>query len=59
MALNNGLRRDALAGLRRRDVDLDHGTIPPTVPRVVVDNRAEDGEQKTDNAYRGRWCSTR
>lgn len=52
LVITTGVRRGALAGLRRADVDLAAGTISPSRPRVVIDGQAEDGEQKTDNAYR-------
>ncbi|THJ37371.1 tyrosine-type recombinase/integrase, partial [Candidatus Frankia alpina] len=52
LAITTGLRRGALVGLRRPDVDLDTGTVSSSRPRIVVDNKAVDGEHKTDSAYR-------
>ncbi|EFC86146.1 site-specific integrase [Parafrankia sp. EUN1f] len=52
VAITTGLRRGALVGLRRHDVDLDAGTLSSSRPRIVVDNKAVDGEHKTDSAYR-------
>ncbi|MCK9903336.1 hypothetical protein CC117_15150 [Parafrankia colletiae] len=52
LLVTTGLRRGAVAGLRRADVDLDQGAVSPSIPRVVVDGKADDGEQKTDSAYR-------
>ncbi|WP_084010689.1 tyrosine-type recombinase/integrase [Pseudofrankia sp. DC12] len=52
LVITTGLRRGALAGLRRPDLDLEAGTVSPSRPRIVVDNKAVDGEQKTDSAYR-------
>jgi hypothetical protein len=45
--VTTGFRRGELAGLRRTDVDLEHGRVSPTTPRVVVDGRARDSETKT------------
>ena len=48
--------RDSVAGnwlgLRRHDVDLQHGRVSPSVPRVVVAGRAEDSETKTRSGER-------
>ncbi|MEX5634381.1 tyrosine-type recombinase/integrase [Parafrankia sp. FMc2] len=52
LLITTGVRRGALAGLRRADVDLTGATVSPSVPRVVIDGKADDGEQKTLNAYR-------
>lgn len=52
LLITTGVRRGALAGLRRADVDLNGATVSPSVTRVVIDGKADDGEQKTLNAYR-------
>jgi integrase len=52
LATTTGLRRGELAGLRRTDVDLELGRISPSLPRVVVDGKAENSEPKTYSGYR-------
>ncbi len=47
LVVTTGFRRGELAGLRRHDIDLEHGTVTPSRPRVVVDGRAQDSETKT------------
>ncbi|EFC80274.1 tyrosine-type recombinase/integrase [Parafrankia sp. EUN1f] len=52
LLVTTGVRRGTLAGLRRADVDLELATVSPITTRVVIDGKADDGEQKTVNAYR-------
>jgi hypothetical protein len=52
LVVTTGLRRGQLVGLRRRDVDLDVGTVSPSEARVVVDGHATESDPKTDNAAR-------
>jgi len=52
LVATTGLRRGELAGLRRQDLDLQHGRVSPTRPRVVVAGRAEESEAKTDSGVR-------
>ncbi len=47
LVATTGFRRGELAGLRRRDVDLERGRVSPSVPRVVVAGRAQESETKT------------
>ena len=47
LVATTGLRRGELADLRRGDVDLDHGRVSPSLPRVVVAGRAQESETKT------------
>ena len=35
-------------GLRWVDIDFDHATVSPTIPRVVVDHRVHDSAPKTE-----------
>jgi len=42
LVVTTGLRRGELAGLRRDDVDLQHGRITPSAPRVVVGGYAQE-----------------
>jgi integrase len=52
LVVTTGLRRGELAGLLATDVDLDHGSVSPTVPRVVVAGLAEESETKTESGER-------
>lgn len=52
LVVTTGFRRGELAGLRRQDIDLHHGTVTPSVPRVVVDGRAEESQTKTASGER-------
>lgn len=52
LVVTTGLRRGELAGLLVTDVDLDHGSVSPTVPRVVVAGLAEESENKTESGAR-------
>ena len=52
LVVTTGFRRGELAGLRRGDVDLEHGRVAPTVPRVVVAGKAELSETKTSSGDR-------
>ena len=46
------MRRGELAGLRWVDIDFDHATVSPTIPRVVVDHQVHDSAPKTERARR-------
>lgn len=52
LVCTTGLRRSELAGLRRRDVDLDGARITAADTRVVVAGRAEDSDGKSDDSRR-------
>jgi len=52
LVVTTGFRRGELAGLKRDDVDLQHGRVTPSAPRVVVDGRAEESETKTRSGVR-------
>ena len=52
LVVTTGFRRGELAGLRRNDIDLQHGRVTPSAPRVVVDGRAEESETKTRSGER-------
>jgi hypothetical protein len=43
---------EKLAGLRWIDIDFDHATVSPTIPRVVVDHQVHDSAPKTKRARR-------
>src|SRR4029450_9356571 len=47
-----GMRRGELAGLRWVDIDFDHATVSPTIPRVVVDHQVHDSAPKTERSRR-------
>ena len=47
LVATTGLRRGELAGLTRDDIDLAHGRVSPSTPRVVVAGHAQDSETKT------------
>jgi integrase len=47
-----GLRRSELAGLRRGDLDLDHGRLTSGETRIVVAGRATDSDGKSDDSRR-------
>ena len=42
------MRRGELAGLRWVDIDFDHATVSPTIPRVVVDHQVHNSSPKTE-----------
>jgi integrase len=46
------MRRDELAGLRWVDVDFEHATVSPLIPRVVVDHRVHESAPKTERSRR-------
>jgi integrase len=46
------MRRGELAGLRWVDIDFDHATVSPTIPRVVVDHQVHDSAPKTERSRR-------
>jgi integrase len=48
LVATTGMRRGELAGLRWADVDLDHATVTPLVPRVVVDHQVHASAPKTE-----------
>jgi integrase len=52
LVVTTGLRRGELAGLTRDDIDLEHGRVAPSVPRVVVAGHAEESETKTSSGER-------
>jgi len=52
LVVTTGMRRGELAGLDRRDVDLEHGRVSPTTPRVVVDGHAQESGTKTTSGER-------
>jgi integrase len=47
-----GMRRGELAGLRWVDVDFDHATVSPLIPRVMVDHQVHDSAPKTERSRR-------
>ena len=47
LVATTGLRRGELAGLQRDDIDLQHGTVTPSRPRVVAAGRAVESDAKT------------
>lgn len=47
LAATTGMRRSELAGIRRRWLDLQEGTLVVADTRVVVDGRASDSDGKT------------
>ena len=47
LVATTGLRRGELAGLQRHDVDVLHGTVSPSRPRVVAAGRAIESDTKT------------
>jgi len=53
LVATTGMRRGELAGLRWADVDVDHATVSPLVPRVVVDHQVHDSAPKTERGRRG------
>lgn len=52
LVCTTGLRRSELAGLRRNDLDLEHGRVSSGDTRVVVAGRAEDSDGKSDGSRR-------
>lgn len=52
LVVTTGFRRGELAGLRRDDIDLEHGRVTPSAPRVVVSGKAEESETKTHSGER-------
>src|SRR5512132_453796 len=52
LVATTGMRRGELAGLRWVDIDFDHATVSPTIPRVVVDHQVHDSAPKTERARR-------
>jgi integrase len=52
LACTTGLRRSELAGLRRGDIDLDHGRLTSGETRIVVAGRATDSDGKSDDSRR-------
>ena len=51
LVATTGMRRGELAGLRWVDIDFDHATVSPTMPRVVVDHQVHDSAPKTERAH--------
>ncbi|HET9842412.1 MAG TPA: site-specific integrase, partial [Nocardioides sp.] len=47
LVATTGLRRGELAGLLRHDIDLHHGTVTPSRPRVVAAGSAIESDTKT------------
>jgi integrase len=52
LVATTGMRRGELAGLRWVDIDFDHATVSPTIPRVVVDHQVHDSAPKTERSRR-------
>ncbi|HET7385314.1 MAG TPA: site-specific integrase [Nocardioidaceae bacterium] len=52
LVATTGLRRGELAGLRRDDIDLQHGRITLSTTRVVVAGHAEESDTKTASGQR-------
>src|SRR4029450_4257539 len=52
LVATTGMRRGELAGLRWGDIDFDHATVSPTIPRVVVDHQGHDLAPKTERSRR-------
>jgi len=52
LVCTTGLRRSELAGLRRSDLDLDHGRLSSGETRVVVGGYATDSDGKSDHGRR-------
>src|SRR6266508_5180891 len=52
LVATTGMRRVELAVLRWADVDVDHATVSPLVPRVVVDHQVHDSAPKTERGRR-------
>jgi integrase len=52
LVATTGMRRGELAGLRWVDIDFDHATVSPLIPRVVVDHQVHDSAPKTERARR-------
>jgi integrase len=52
LVATTGMRRGELAGLRWVDIDFDHATVSPIIPRVVVDHQVHDSAPKTERARR-------
>jgi integrase len=52
LVATTGMRRGELAGLRWADVDLDHATVTPLAPRVVVDHQVQTSAPKTERGRR-------
>ena len=52
LVATTGMRRGELAGLRWVDIDFDHATVSPTIPRVVVDHKVHDSAPKTERSRR-------
>jgi integrase len=46
------MRRGELAGLRWIDIDFEHATVSPLIPRVVVDHQVHDSAPKTERGRR-------
>ncbi|WP_239376907.1 hypothetical protein [Frankia sp. Cj5] len=45
LAVTTGMRRGALVGVRRPDVNLNVATVSPSQPRIVINDKAVDGAQ--------------
>jgi integrase len=52
LVATTGMRRGELAGLRWADVDVEHATVSPLIPRVVVDHQVHDSAPKTERGRR-------
>jgi hypothetical protein len=50
LVATTGMRRGELAGLRWVDVDFDHATVSPLIPRVVVDHRSKSRHPRPSGA---------
>jgi integrase len=52
LVATTGMRGGELAGLRWVDVDFEHATVSPLIPRVVVDHRVHESAPKTERSRR-------
>ena len=52
LAATTGMRRGELAGLLSTDVDLFHGRVSPSSPRVSIDGQVRESDTKTEAGNR-------